>query len=120
MDKLINTNRSVALVHDLWNIEKHAELSSAPRSGHIPKVVAVATALTISADTGAGAGALYSMGPRTGKVNTGTTGAGKVQLALVAKIVDEKGITLGDFTQFCTEAAEAWSVALKTAGVPQP
>ncbi len=119
-DKLINANRSVALVHDLWNVDKHAELNAAPRSGHIPKLVGLATALSISAGTEAGAGAFYSMDPRTGKVTTGTTGGGKVGLVLVAQIVDDKGVILGDFTQVCTEAAEGWSAALKAAGVPLP
>ncbi len=119
-DELINSNLSVALVHDLWNVDKHAELSTPPRSGHIPKLVGLATTLSISAGTEAGAGAFYSMDPRTGKVTTGTTGGGKVELALVAQIVDEKGAILGDFTQVCSEAADAWSAALKTAGVPLP
>lgn len=119
-DRLISSNRSVALVHDLWNVDKHAELITAPRSGHIPKLVGLSTALSISAGTEAGAGAFYSMDPRTGKVTTGTTGGGKVELVLVAQIVDDKGTILGDFSQVCTEAADAWSAALKTAGVPLP
>ena len=119
-DKLINANFSVALVHDLWNVDKHAELNTPPRSGHIPKLVGLATALSISAGTEAGASAFYLMDPRTGKVTTGTSGGGKVELALVAQIVDDKDAILGDFTQVCAEAADAWSAALKTAGVPLP
>ena len=119
-DKLINSNRSVALVHDLWNVDKHAELNTLPRSGHTPKLVGLSTALSISAGTEADASAFYSMDPRTGKLTTGTTGGGKVELVLVAQIVDDNGTILGDFTQVCTEAAETWSTALKTVGVPLP
>lgn len=119
-DKLIDGNRSVALVHDLWNVDKHAQLNSPPRSGHTPRLTSLATALSISAGNEAGSSAFYSMDPRTGKVTTGTTGGGTVELALVAQIVDDKGAILADFTQVCKEAAEAWSVALKTAGVPLP
>ena len=119
-DTLINTNKSVALIHDLWNIDKHAELNSSPRSGCTPKIQGITTALAISAGTEAGGGAFFSMDPRTGKVTTGTSGAGTVQLALIAQITDELGSNLGDFTQICTEAAEAWAVTLRTAGVPLP
>jgi hypothetical protein len=119
-DRLINSNFSVALVHDLWNVDKHAELNTQPRSGHLPRLVGLSTALSISSGPAAGASAFYSVDPRTGKVTTGTMGGGKLEFALVAQIVDEKGAILGDFTQVCVEAAEAWSAALKTAGVALP
>lgn len=32
-DDLIDSNRAVALVHDLWNTSKHGELNRPPRSG---------------------------------------------------------------------------------------
>jgi len=119
-DTLINTNKSVALIHDLWNIDKHAELNSSPRSGTTPKLQGIKTALAVSAGTEAGASAFFSMDPLTGKVTTGTSGSGTVQLVLAAQITDELGGNLGDFTQVCTEAAEAWSMTLRSAGVPLP
>ena len=115
-DALINSNRTVALVHDLWNTDKHAELNSS-RSGYKPRLKDLKTALSISAGTAAGGGAFFSIDPRTGKVTTGTSGGGAVQLALDAQIVDEAGNVLGDFTKTCTEAVEAWSNALSAAGV---
>jgi len=117
-DNLINTNQSVALIHDLWNVDKHAELNSPPRSGYTPKITGIATALAISAGTEAGASACFSMDPLTGKVTTSTSGGGTIQLALVAQISDENGVNLGEFSQVCTEAADAWSAALHAAGVP--
>jgi hypothetical protein len=117
---LINSNKAVALIHDLWNIDRHAELNSLPRSGSKPELQNIKTVLTISAGTAAGGGAFFSMDPRTGKVTTGISHGGTVQLALVAEIVDEDGNNLGDFTQICTDAAEAWSSALRAAGVPLP
>jgi hypothetical protein len=119
-DSLINSNKSVALIHDLWNVDKHAELNSPPRSGFKPKLQNIKTVLAISSGTAAGGGAFFSMDPRTGKVTTGTSGGGAVQLALDAQITDELGNNLGDFAQTCTEAAEAWSSALHLAGVPLP
>jgi hypothetical protein len=119
-DALINSNVAVALVHDLWNTDKHAELNTPPRSGHKPRLKDLKTVLSISAGAAAGGGAFFSMDPRTGKVTTGTSGGGTVQLALNAKIVDDVGNVLGDFTQTCAQAVEAWSDALSTAGVSLP
>jgi hypothetical protein len=119
-DTLINSNRAVALVHDLWNIDKHAELNSAPRSGHKPKLTGLRTVLNPVTGTAAGAAAVFSMDPRTGRITTETSGGGAVQLALVAQITDENGNVVGDFTQICTEAVEAWSQVLRAAGVQLP
>ena len=119
-DALFNSNMAVALVHDLWNTDKHAELSSRPRSGHKPRLKNLRTALRISAGTAPGAFALFQMDPRTGQPTTSTSGGGSVQLALVAEVVDESGNELGDFTLICTQAVEAWSNALSAAGVPLP
>src|ERR1700688_3124198 len=32
-DQLIDSNRDVAIIHDLWNLDKHAELNRPSRSG---------------------------------------------------------------------------------------
>ena len=119
-DTLINSNLAVALIHDLWNIDKHAELNKPPRSGHTPKLQDLRKSLAISTGTAAGDGAFFSMDPRTGKITTGTTGGGSVQLALVAKIIDENGNILGDFTSICTQAVDEWAKALTSAGVILP
>ena len=57
---LITSNKAVALVHDLWNIDKHAELNSPPRSGHKPKLTELQTALTVSAGSAAGGAAFLA------------------------------------------------------------
>src|SRR5216684_78939 len=36
-DTLIDSNRDVAIVHDLWNLDKHAELNRPSRSGLSPR-----------------------------------------------------------------------------------
>ena len=118
-DALINNNQAVALIHDLWNIDKHAELNKPPRSGHTPKLKGLRN-LVLSTGTAAGAGAFFSMDPRTGKITTGTLGGGSVQLALVAQIIDENGNVLGDFTSICMQAVEEWAKALSLAGVQLP
>src|SRR5258708_7892605 len=36
-DQLIDSNRDVAIIHDLWNLDKHAELDRPSRSGLSPR-----------------------------------------------------------------------------------
>ena len=117
---MINNNRAVALIHDLWNVDKHVELNSPPRSGIKPKLQNIQTALTVTSGTSADSGAFFSMDPRTGKITTGTSGGGSVQLALVAQIADEAGNVIADFTQTCSEAIDAWSTVFHAAGIPHP
>ena len=119
-DALINSNRAVALIHDLWTIDKHAELDRPPRSGHTPKLQGLRKNLAISTGAAAGDGAFFSMDPRTGKITTGTSGGGSVQLAIVAQIVDENGNVLGDFTTICAQAVNEWAKALSATGVQLP
>jgi len=119
-DALINSNKSVALVHDLWNIDKHAELKSRPRSGHNAKIHGLRQALVLTTGMAAGSSVFYSVDPRSGNVTTGSTGGGSAKLSLVAQIVDEHNNVLGDFTTTCTEAVEAWERELAAAGVSPP
>jgi flagellar hook protein FlgE len=119
-DTLINSNQAVALIHDLWNIDKHAELNKPSRSGHTPKLQGLRKCLTLSTGTASGAVAFCSLNPRTGKITTGTSGDASVQLALVAQIIDENGNILGDFTNICTQAVDEWAKAMSSAGVKLP
>ena len=117
-DDIINSNASVAIIHDLWNVEKHAELSRPPRSGFTPSLRNLSTALQISAGEQAGGSAFFSMDPRTGKITSGATVGGNVSLTLTAQIVDEHGMFRADFLQTCEAAIEAWMNELKRVGVP--
>jgi hypothetical protein len=119
-EQLINSDTSVALIYDLWNIDKHAELNRPPRSGCTPSLRNITTALCISSSGEAGSGAYFSMNPATGKVSTGSAKGGSVALVLDAQIVDEHGSIKGDFREVCDQAAEAWLDAMKAAGVPLP
>jgi hypothetical protein len=119
-ENLINSNRSVALIHDLWNVDKHAELNKSPRSGINPRLQDIHTALTISSGTEAGGSAFFSMDPCTGKITTKVAGGGSIQLSLNAQITDALGQFVADFTQTCNEAIDAWIQEYKAAGVPVP
>ena len=119
-DFLIDSNRAVALVHDLWNIDKHVELNKPPRSGCTPRLQGLRKVLVISSGASPNSGASYSIDPHTGKVTTNTFGGGSMQLAIKAQIVDENGKILGDFAEVCTQAADEWAKVLSAAGVPLP
>lgn len=119
-ESLVNTNQSVALIHDLWNIDKHAELNRPPRSGHKPKLVRLRKVLSISSGPQANSGGFFAFNMKTGKVISGTSNGGAVQLALTAEIVDENNVKLGEFSRVCEQATVAWEQELKKAGVPVP
>ncbi|MCC7427439.1 MAG: hypothetical protein IT557_11065 [Alphaproteobacteria bacterium] len=119
-DTLINTNRSVALIHDLWNVDKHAELTSRPRSGHVPKLRDIGQVARLSTGTSPDSGGFVTIDPRTGRLVTGSSGSGSATLTLVATIADESDNFLADFEATCSEAIVAWEKELRAAGVPLP
>lgn len=117
-DSIINSNLDVAIVHDLWNIDKHGGLDRAPRSGRTPQLRDVRRSLSLSSGTAAGSGAMFVFDPRTGKVTSETTGDGSASLELDGTIVDENGTQLGRLSEIAGRAAAAWEKALRDAGVP--
>ena len=116
-DALIDSDINVAIVHDLWNIDKHAELDKAPRSGCIPKIKDLHQSLRLS--TGKQA---HSISPDDMYIQTGLrlVGSGSATLAISGSVVDENGKTLGDFSDICEKAVVSWEKALLRAGVPIP
>ena len=119
-DQLINSNHNVALVHDLWNIDKHAELDKSPRSGIRPKLQNLRQHLQLSTGTEANSSVVFQWDPRTGKMESMATGGGKAALIIDADVVDESGSEVGKLAAICEAAATEWENALKTAAVPVP
>jgi hypothetical protein len=119
-ENLINSDKNVAIVHDLWNIEKHAELDRPPRSGHRPRIQDLSQMLSLSTGTSAGSSAMFTIDPRTGGRKTQTQGNGSVKLVITAQVVDEHGTLLGDFAEICEKATAAWEQTLNRAGVAIP
>ena len=119
-EQLINSNRSVALVHDLWNIDKHVELDKPPRSGTRPKLQNLSQNLQLSTGTEANSSVMFQWDPRTGKMESRVTGDGKAALVIDADVIDEDGNKIGMFATLCEAAATEWENALKAADVPVP
>jgi hypothetical protein len=118
-ENLINRDRNVAHVHDLWNIDKHATLNRKPRSGHLPHIQGLNQMLSVSTGAAAGSSSLFTM-DMNGKMKAQTTGSGSVNLAITGQVVNANGDLLGDFGDICEKATTAWEQELKQAGVPIP
>jgi hypothetical protein len=116
-DDLINSNRDVAIVHDLWNIDKHAQLHRPPRSGFCPAVRNLHRPMTLSTGPRAGGAADFVFHPRTGTMAVRTRGNGSVSFQLRGEVVDERGFVVGEFATICDNAATQWEAVLLKAGV---
>jgi hypothetical protein len=114
---LINSNQSVGLIHDLWNLDKHGKLNRQSRSGIFPRIVELTVALRVVAEVvpfGAPLVQFDLTGNRS--VQEMNAGAGKVQL--VGDIVDQNGNHIADLTGTCEAAINAWTALMIQAGVP--
>lgn len=119
-DNLINSDRDVAIIHDLWNIDKHSELDKKPRSGHTPRLVDLAQRLRLTAG-GAGPSSVFvGFNLSTGTLSKEITGGGNAVLIIDAVVVDESDAKLGEFADISERAASAWEAELTKAGVPVP
>ena len=114
-DLLINTNRAVALVHDLSNTDKHAVLNRS-RSGARPRLSDIRQSMVLSSGTAPGSGALFTFDPTTGHSRVETVGGGSVALVVDARVIDEHGVFLGWLQALCEEAIATWESACQKAG----
>lgn len=110
-EELINTNREVAIVHDLWNLDKHAKLDRS-RSGLWPKLLEPAIASMV----------LKGQEDKQPTVAIPVFG-GPIQakdgaaLRIVATVVDKDGNFLGDLEDICEKAVAAWEAEFKKVGL---
>ncbi len=119
-ERLINANNAVAIIHDLWNTDKHAKLHRPPRSGHYPRLVNLGTSLSLTAGPNVGGKLVLKMDEFTGKVTTTSSAGGSADIAIVGTIEDENGVLLGTFQEICSEAIAQWETVLIRAGVQIP
>jgi hypothetical protein len=117
-EELINNNHEVALVHDLWNKDKHARLNRPPRSGINPVLVNLNQMLQVSSSDKKGSSASFSFDPVTGQQIINTTGGGTVNLIIDGDILDESNSTkIASFEKICESAAISWEKLLIDSGV---
>jgi hypothetical protein len=110
-DQLINSNRDVAIIHDLWNLDKHAELNGPSRSGLSPRLQHPAqTGLTFK-----GGGPMMVTIPffQGGVIQS----QGQASLRIAATVVDKDGNGLGDLEAISLRAVAAWEAEFVKAGM---
>jgi hypothetical protein len=115
-EELINSNRDVAIVHDLWNIRKHAELNRAPRSGSMPQLKNLRRGIT----SGGGRLVLDVDQATGGFTKPQVSDGANPSLIISGQVVDEHGNQLGSFQAICESAIAAWEATLTEAGVRLP
>lgn len=117
-DKLIDSNREVAIVHDLWNLDKHGKVDRS-RSKLYPRLAeSPSSSLVLKAEerTPRPKFQLYvpifggPVGPRM-RFHEGAS------VRIVARVVDKDGNYLGDFEATCEKAVAAWEVEFKKLGL---
>lgn len=116
-DQLINSDQNVALVHDLWNTDKHASLNQPPRSGHRPSLQGLKQALQLSTGSEPGSVAGFQFNMTTGQPEFILTGGASRHLVVDARVVNENGQDLGALLGICEAAISAWENELARSGV---
>lgn len=114
---LIKTNLSVALIHDLWNRDKHGALNT-PRSGHRPLVRQVHQSLMMEPIDGPGTSVECRTDLLTGETRVYAGPNTKLSIVIDGEIIDEFGERLGNVLETCAEALNGWEVAMSNCGVP--
>jgi hypothetical protein len=117
-DTLIDSDREVAIVHDLWNLDKHGELGRS-RSKLYPRLAeppSSSLVLKAEARTPKPRFELFvpifggAIGPRM-RIHDGAS------LRIVARVVDKDGNHLGDLEAICEKAVAAWEAEFRKAGL---
>jgi len=112
-DRLIDNDKDVAIIHDLWNLDKHAKLNRPSRSGLDPRLQdPPKAAFNITRSQ-----VVFSLR----MVNGVMQGTG--DLRITATVVDKDGNQLGNFESIALRAVAAWEAEFNKAGmklIPPP
>jgi hypothetical protein len=111
-DQLIDSNRDVAIIDDLWPLDKHAELNRPSRSKLSPRLAQPAhTSL------------MFKGGPEPASVTLPFFQGGVIQatgaasLRISAGVVDKDGNGLGNVESIALRAVAAWEAEFVKAGM---
>jgi hypothetical protein len=101
-EDLINNNRDVAIIHDLWNLDKHAELNRRSRSGLSPRLQSPPVAAIVPK----GSSFVLDFKMVDSRLQ------GQSNLRIAATVVDEHGNSLGSLEDIALRAVTAWEAEL--------
>jgi len=104
---LINNNQDVAIIHDLWNLDKHAESNRPSRSGLSPRFQSPPVAAIVPK----GSSFVLDFKMVDGRLRS------QASLRIAAIVVDEHGNSLGSLEDIALRAVTAWEAELGKAGV---
>jgi hypothetical protein len=113
-DMLIDSNKEVAIVHDLWNLDKHGKLDRS-RSGLYPRLEnPPRSTMVLKAEPGKPQPMFFiPIGGGGGPIQT-KDGA---SLRIVANVVDKDGNPLGSLEDICEKAVGNWEAEFKKVGM---
>jgi hypothetical protein len=106
-EDLINNNRDVAIIHDLWNLDKPAELNRRSRSGLSPRFQSP----PVAAIAPKGSSFVLDFRMVDGHLQ------GQANLRIAAIVVDEHGNSLGSLEDIALRAVTAWEAEFAKTGV---
>ncbi|HXM03276.1 MAG TPA: hypothetical protein VN939_11775 [Chthoniobacterales bacterium] len=106
-EDLINKNRDVAIIHDLWNLDKHAELNRPSRSGLSPRLQSPPVAAIVPK----GSSFVLDFRMVNGRLKS------QANLRIAAIVVDEHGNSLGSLEDIVLRAVTAWEAEFVRTGV---
>lgn len=106
-EDLINNNRDVAIIHDLWNLDKHAELNRRSRSGLSPRFQSPPVAAIVPK----GFSFVLDFKMVDDRLQS------QANLRIAAIVVDEHGNSLGNLEEIAQRAVTAWEAELVRTGV---
>lgn len=106
-EDLINNNRDVAIIHDLWNLDKHAELNRRSRSGLSPMLQSA----PVAAIAPKGSSFVLDFKMVDGRLQ------GQPNLRITAIVVDGQGNSLGGLEDIALRAVTAWEAEFVRTGV---
>lgn len=105
-EALISNNQDVAIIHDLWNLDKHAELNRS-RSGLSPRLQSPPVAAIVPK----GSTFVLDFKMVEGRLQS------QANLRIAAIVVDEHGNSLGSLEDIALRAVTAWEAELVRTGV---
>jgi tetratricopeptide (TPR) repeat protein len=117
-DVIDKQKESVAVIHDLWNINKHRKLNSKPRSGTLPKIINLRPEIILI--TKSNGYAIISQDSYTGAQLLETNCNGDAYLYIHGDIVDSNNKVIGKLYETCEKALHIWEDTISKAGINIP
>src|SRR5262249_12791863 len=116
-ENVLNSNQDTAIIHDLWNIEKHGKLNRPPRSGFIPRIGPISLEM-VNPDGKSTSESISQISRNSYGGADFTNSKGEKLVARIrAKVLSDNNAELGDVLDICESAISQWRNAYQAAGV---